>query len=244
MNCIGPFTLEDADLLAYADNAASPAVREHVSASVACHLRARELDREQRRLQLLLYRAGCPSALQLGEYHLELLEGAQATDVASHVAHCSACRSEVADLARFMASLRRPVVEAAQDVVGAFRTIRARLSVDPLTGADGHLAPALRGPGEGERAPLVYSAEDVLVTVDSWIERLGQPGRIVAGLVVGPADFTRAEASMDADEMLSLSPISDLGNFLFSDVTPGVHHLMIRLPAVGVQIEINDLSVK
>jgi hypothetical protein len=82
------------------------------------------------------------------------------------------------------------------------------------------------------------------VGVDSWIERLGQPGRVVAGLVVGPVDFTRAEASMDADGMSSTSPINDLGNFLFSEVTPGVHHLTIRLPATGLQIEIDDLTVK
>jgi hypothetical protein len=244
MDCIGPFKPEDADLLAYADDAASPAVRDHVSACLACHVRAHEMDREQRKLQSLLYRAGCPSPLALGEYHLGLSGQQPGSGIASHVVHCSACRRELEDLARFMASLRRAVADAAEDVFASLRTIRARLSVDPLSGAYGQLAPTLRGPGEGERAPLVYSAEDLLVTVDSWLERLGQPGRIVAGLVVGPIDFSRAEASMDADEFSSPTPINDLGNFLFSDVSPGVHHVTIRLPTTGLQIEIDDLTVQ
>ena len=245
MNCMGPITPEDADLLAYADNAASPAVQEHVSACLACHVRAHDLDRVQRSLQSLLYRAGCPSSLELGEYHLKLLSEQPASEVTLHLAHCPACRGEIEDLAAFMARVRQPVVEVTQDLFGAMRTIQAQLSAGPLGGSYGAPAPALRGPADDARhGPLVYNAEDILVTVDSWVERLGQPGRAVAGLVIGPEDFAQAEATMGAKELPITSPIDDLGNFLFSDVSPGVHHLMIRLPATGLQIEIDELLVK
>jgi hypothetical protein len=171
-----------------------------------------------------------------------LLEEPSALGVASHLADCHACRSELTDLARFMAGLRQPLADAAGDLFDSLRTIRGRLAFEPLAGSPGQMAPAVRGPEDGE-APRVYTAEDVLVTVDSWVERLGQPGRIVAGLVVGPVDLTNAEATIDTSGMSNTSPINELGNFLFTDVTPGVYHLVIRLPATGVQIEVDDLTV-
>jgi hypothetical protein len=98
-------------------------------------------------------------------------------------------------------------------------------------------------------APLVYEAEDILVTVDSWLERIGQPVRTVAGLIVGAADLSGAEADLDnldgerMDEMFTRTPINELGNFVFSGVSPGEHRLVLRLPAAGLQIEINNLAV-
>jgi hypothetical protein len=236
---------DDADLLAYADNAASLAVREHVAACPACQERTLELSLEQRRFQRLLHRAGCPTPLALGEFHLGLLDQLRASELTEHLAYCPACRAELTDLAIFMKQIRRPAADAAEDTFGSLRTIVARLFLGPLTGPSGALVPAIRGPhDDSERQPMVYDAEDVLVTVDSWAERPGQSGRVVAGLVVGPVDFTRAEASMDADETSSTSSIDDLGNFLFSNVSPGAHNLTIRLPATGLQIEIDELTVK
>ncbi|MGE5602292.1 MAG: anti-sigma factor family protein [Nitrososphaerales archaeon] len=245
MDCIGPLTPDDADLLAYADDAASPAVREHISGCPACQERALELRLEQWKLQKLLHRAACPTPLALGEYHLGLVDELRASELTDHLAYCPACRSELADLGSFMKEIRRPVADAAEDLFGSLRTVVARLSIGPLTGPSGALAPALRGPDdESEGQPTIYDAEDVLVTIDSWTERPGQSGRVVAGLVAGPVDFSSAEASLDRDEISTTSPIDHLGNFLFSDVSPGVHSLTIWLPATGIQIEIDGLTVK
>lgn len=245
MNCIGPIKPDDIDLLAYADDAASCNVLEHVAACAACQVRAFELSREQRVLQVLLHRSGCPAPLALGEYHLGLATEQQASEVIAHLTHCSACRAELADLAAFMQRLHLPVADAAEDAFGALRTITARLSLGLFPGPSGAPAPALRSAvADTETAPLVYSAEDVFVTVDSWIERLGQPGRVVAGLVVGPVDLTGAEAHMAGAQGASTTPINNLGNFHFADVGPGAHHLVIRLPATGIQIEIGELLVK
>ncbi len=244
MNCIGPLTPGDAELLAYADRAASPAVQQHVSACPACQERALQLALEQQTFGKLLHRAGCPAPIALGEYHLGVASAPQASELAEHLAVCPACRAELADLAAFMKRLRQPVVEGAEDLFGSLRTVVARLSISPLAGPSGVFVPALRGPdSDSERAPVVYEAEDVLVTVDSWTERPGQSDRVVGGLVAGPVDFTNAEASMD-DEGFTPSPIDDLGNFLLSNVSPGVHTLLIRLPATGIQIQIDGLTVQ
>ncbi len=248
MNCIGPTTPDDADLLAYADlqdadNAGSFSVREHVVRCIACQVRVRQLIREQQTLQALLHRAGCPSPRELGEHHLKLLGEQRASELVTHLAYCPACRQELRDLAAFVARLRRPLADAAEDVFASLRTLPARLSVGPISGPSPAFAPALRG-DDTEQPPLVYTAEDVMVTVDSWIERTGQPGRVVAGLIVGPVDFTGAQASMDEEVMGYTSPVNDLGNFLFSEVSPGPHHLMIRLPATGIQIQIDELLVR
>lgn len=243
MNCIGPTTPDDAELLAYADDEASFAVREHVARCAACQLRAHALSHEARSLQNLLHRAGCPTALDLGEFHLHLLGEQRAAKITQHLTYCLECRYEIADLAAFMARTRRPVAGRAQELFGSLRTIVAQLSAGPLAAATGVPAPVVRGVSDAA-APLVYTAEDVLVTVDSWIERAGQPGRLVAGLVVGPVDFSGARASIDAAATASSSPVDKLGNFLFSAVSPGVHHLMIEFPAAGIQIEIAELLVR
>lgn len=242
MNCIGPITPDDIELLAYADNASSAAVQEHLAACQTCRGRAFQLSREQRRLQSVLARAGCPTATALGEYYLGLAGEQAAGEVTGHLALCPACRAELADLAAFMKQLRRPLAEAAEDAAGSLRTVVGRLSFGPIGGPS--LAPALRGPGDSEAAPVVYEAEDVLVTVDSWIERLGQAGRVVAGLVVGPVDFAGAEAVLDAAGSSSRTAINELGNFRLPEVTPGTHRLVIRLPSTGLQIEIDELVVK
>lgn len=246
---------DDAALLAYADlhdadgQAADAdsgsSVRAHVARCTACQVRVRQLQREQQTLQALLHRAGCPSVQELGEHHLTLLNAPRAGEVAAHLGFCPACRAEVQDLATFIARLRRPLSEAAEDLFSSLRTIAARLATGPMPGPTLALTPALRGAGdEVARAPLVYTAEDVLVTVDSWVERAGQPGRVVAGLVVGPVDFAGAEASMDEAAAVSRVPINHLGNILFSEVSPGRHDLLIRLPATGIQIAIDELLVQ
>ncbi len=245
MDCIGPVTPELSDFLAYADNAASVSIREHIAACRACRERAFLLRREQRSLQGLLHRAGCPPALTLGEHHLGLLNDQHAAEVAEHLRLCPACRKELGDLAAFMQHLRQPVADAVGVVLGSLRTLVAQ-QVGPGAGGGGpDFAPALRAlPHSSEAAPAMYSALDVLVTVDSWIERMGLPGRAVAGLVAGPVDFTGAAASMDEGELGAATQIDELGNFLFSAVAPGTHHLVIRLPAEGVQIQIDELIVK
>ncbi len=245
MSCIGPVTPDDIELLAYADNAASLPVLQHLSACPDCRLRAFRLRQEQRTLQTLLRRADCPASLALGEYHLGLTRDPRADDISGHLGQCPACRSEIAELAEFLRLLRRPLADAAGSMFAALRTVVARLSPGPAGGSFGALAPAVRSAGDDlERTPLMYAADDVLVTVDTWVERVGQSGRVVAGLVVGPADFSGAEASIDADEPPRISPIDGLGNFLFSDVPPGAHQLMVRLPSTGIQIEIDELIVK
>ncbi len=203
------------------------------------------LSREQNTLQRLLHRAGCPPALELGEYTLGLLGEGRASDIEKHLAYCSACRSEREDLREFLARLRQPVADAAEQAARSLRTVVARLAPGALGGPAGAPVPALRGLDDAQGpAPVVYDADDILVTLDSWTERVGQSGRVVAGLVVGAVSFRGAEALMDPEGPPNKAPIDDLGNFVFANVSPGIHHLTLRIPDRGIQVEIDELAVK
>lgn len=246
MTCIGPTTPDDLELLAYADNQASADVVEHLSTCPTCQARANVLGREQHMLQVLLYRTGCPRSLELGEYGMGLLTGERATEIAAHLSCCPTCRSELATLDVFMVGhARSGAYGGAEQVIGMLRTVVARLSDITLGGSAGRLAPALRGVSpDAVRAPAVYDAEEILVTVESWPEGLGRATRQLVGLVAGFTNSTGASVEIEGgDSTSSIAAIDDLGNFGLPGIPPAKYNLLIRLPADGMEIRIDDLDV-
>lgn len=246
MGCIGPVTPTDSELLAHVDKEAGPAVIDHLNNCYRCRIRGLELAREQRSLQKLLYRAGCPPPLQLGEYQLGMLTDAGTARVAEHLRYCPACRAEVSDLTAFLVHLRRSGRESVRDTLGELRTLVAQLATAAPGGPMAAPVPVTRETtDETHRPPAVYFAEDILVTVDSWVEQAGAPGCSVAGLVAGPVDLKDADVSISVgDELPVMATVDRLGNFLFANVSPGTHDLLVRLPATGLQIAIEGLVVE
>jgi hypothetical protein len=256
MNCIGPTTPEDFELLAYADGEASSRVAAHLSACASCQSRLAELRREEASWQDALYRAGCPPPLQLGEHYLNLLPTERSARVSEHLKYCRACEAEARTLAEFLDRVRDPqVFETIAGVRAKLRTIVAQLRDPGSLSFPGALAPApravrdVRGPYPasslgGSLPPLAYEAEDFLVTVEFWQERPGRQSRQVVGFIAGPDDFAGAEVEVtDGAEGQQVAPVDESGNFVVEGVAPGPHRLLVKLPTSGVEVLIDNLAV-
>ena len=180
MDCIGPTTPEDHELLAYANGDASPELTNHLSACSGCQIRARELRGHAAAWHKLLYRADCPRPLELGEHYLNLLPAHHADLIGEHLRVCALCRREVEMLEESWA--QRETASRLETITRAgaqLRTIIARLS-QPGASMPGifppvsNPAPALRGYSTPNvftgppQTPLAYDAEDFLVTVEFW----------------------------------------------------------------------------
>jgi anti-sigma factor RsiW len=250
MNCIGPLTPEDFELLAYADGVATPEVAAHISTCDGCRRRADELQREQSIWQAALHRAGCPSGIELGEHHLRLLPPERAAAVDQHLALCRACAREVAALGEFLAQAGESrLAEGLAQAEGALRTLTARLTGMSAGPGEGTLRfqpmalRELRGPHTGDTPPLTFDAENFLVTLEFWPEP-GAATRHLVGLVAGADGFAGAEVELsDAEGDRRVSPIDELGSFSLTGISPGAHRLLVKLPAAGAQVQTDEFAV-
>jgi hypothetical protein len=250
MNCIGPLTPEDFELLAYADGDASPEVFAHIAACEYCQGRVEGLRRELPNWQAALHRAGCPSGLELGEHYLGMLPAERGAAVAKHLDYCRACVSEVAALEEYLARVGESrFSDGLAHAGGALRTLKARLTGMGTGLGEGIAAVRpmalreLRGPYIGDTPPVTYDADNFLVTLEFWPEP-GAKTRQVVGLVAGTDDFAGAEVELvGGEDDPHVAPIDDLGSFSLTGIPLGSHRLLVTLPTAGVQVRIDDFAV-
>ena len=102
MSCLRTTQLTDSELLMALDGEADPEVTMHIADCPDCRLRAGQLQKLQNGLTSRLFRAACPSSMDVGEYQLGLLPAAQALAIEKHLAECAFCSNERALLAGFL----------------------------------------------------------------------------------------------------------------------------------------------
>jgi len=251
MNCIGPMTPENDELLAYADGEATPEAAAHIAACASCQARVRALRQELATWQTALHRAGCPSGLELGEHYLRLLSPERGAEVSEHLQYCRACASEIGTLAIFLGRVEESRIQTGlEQTAGALRTLKAQFggrNTGLNAGTPALAARALRevrGPYIDSTPPVTYNAENILVTLE-FFKEIGAPTRQVIGMVDGPDDFAGAEVEiMHEGGRLLRAAVDDLGSFSFTGVSVGAHRIRVRLPASGAQLEIDDFTVK
>lgn len=214
--------------MAYADGDASAHVVEHVRRCPQCAEEARSLASAQRRLRHLLYRFDCPSPQLLGEYELDLLSPEARTQTAAHVRDCPRCAEELQALRSFM-SLEPMTLEPVRPLgVGArLRHVVATLLVPPSAAAYAGLR------GTAEAGVRTYRAEGLTITLGPGPDaRRGRAS--IMGLVV-PEDAGVEAVSGGEARLVApgggahATPIDELGNFAFEDLTPGPYRLELHL---------------
>ena len=104
LDCTDPGAIQDWELETCADGEAPPHVVEHLARCPACRARAKEHTTLERRLRQALYRSDCPSPDVLRDYHWGYLPADERQRVEAHMACCSHCVAELADLAEFVAA--------------------------------------------------------------------------------------------------------------------------------------------
>ncbi|MFN8440380.1 MAG: hypothetical protein U0175_06425 [Caldilineaceae bacterium] len=181
-----------------------------------------------------LYRAMCPSSLELGEYESGLLIDTARLQIELHLRDCPACRKEINFLRDFFVAesikLPAPVPDSTlqtmiKRLVARLRTAGNDLGPQPAWGA-------LRGTAN---EPLVFSADSVEIVIEVQ-ENASQPlHKTLLGLVLGVEsnqDFL-VQLSQN-DQVIASTPLDPFGNFVFPSLTSGNYQLILT----GNQLEI------
>lgn len=231
MKCISSPALDDVQIMRYVEGEGDDAVASHIRECPYCREKATTWTQLQNRLQKQLYRASCPSPMELGEYHLRLLPSPQALVIAQHVRECPLCRREMAELEDFLAD-----PDAQPGFFGAVKVLVARLISQPEMG---HAGVALRGEKSGT---LIFEADGVVITLDI------QPGAkgdlsILGQLAADDQDhWNGAVVELQQAETLLTSPMDDLGAFNFGALHPGSMQLTIT-SSQGTVVKVPDIDI-
>jgi hypothetical protein len=229
--------LDDAQLLAHLDGEEDPNVAAHLAECARCQDRARQLAAFHDRLTAGLYRHGCPSSTDLGEYHLGLLPREGAAAISRHLAECPHCTREVVQLEQYLADLAPDVA------LGPLEQVKIVIA-ELVRGVQGlgqlptfAPAPVYAGVRGEEAGPLVYEGDDYQIMIEIQRDGERRDRHALLGLVTGP-DPGELEAHLWAGgELLATAPIDELGNLFIANLPPGLYDLNLSGGQVEIQIQ-------
>ncbi len=261
MECSTPGVIRDEELLAYAaGEKVRPAVEAHLASCQHCSTWVAEFRGLERSLIQKLYRWDCPPNQILGEYQMGLLSSDVERAVQLHLKKCVLCAAEVATFIEFMVNdpmlVERVVVQPSSqnNHVGikqqAKRTLedlreRSATQVRRIVATFVPPQPRLaiqRNVVDAALWPRRYTVEDFSISMQ--LERGTQRNDALQliGLV------TRKGVSLDALQGIPVSlsspgspayaqVVDDLGNFIFSSISPATYSLELQLPDTTIVIE-------
>lgn len=241
MACSSPPALSDRQLLEYLDGIADGHVRAHVALCPDCAERAAALGRSQAQLARWLFRAECPSSLDLGEYALGMASSSRAPVLREHLAICPKCSAELAQLTAYLKDLSHDLAASPRE---RLRVVVARLlgGVEGAGRGGGDPSPAfarLRGGADG---PRIYTADELQVALEVHddVERPGH--RVVILLVTGPAEVLSLEAVVWRDDQeVARAAVDPAGYSMLSPLAPGTYDLTLR--GGDIEVHIPNLQV-
>ncbi len=222
----------DEKLLAYLDGEVESEIARQIEGSSADLRRARELANLQNKLAARLYRVDCPDSIELGEYHMGLLDRSRSRVVQQHVRECLHCARELDQISQFLA------VEQPEPAGGPLEHVRVLVGrlishLDEATRPPS-LAPALAVRG-GDKEALVFEAGEVQITLDlRESEKAGQ--KSLLGLVTGLAAQGFSVELLSNGKQVASGEVDELGNFVLPGFPPGEYLLLIRGPDLEIHL--------
>jgi anti-sigma factor RsiW len=240
---IPPF--EGLQLLMALDGQADPEVAMHMSQCPHCQEHVDQLAQIQHTATTRLFRAACPSALELGEYQLGILPAATSAHLQQHVASCPHCAHELRQLASFMDSLdpylrTDPLAAIKQSITVLVARLVTRPQFSGLAGRPG-FSPALAGLRGEAAGPLTYEAGDVQIILDIQNDQQHTDRKAVIGLVIGWVEQDVQVHLWRAEQRVGATAVDTFGNFSIDDLAPGAYELF--LTGEHSEIHIQDLHV-
>ena len=260
MECSEPGTIRDEELLAYlAGERVRPGVQQHLARCQSCSAKLTDYRRMELSLTRKLYRWDCPPNQVLGEYQLGLLSNERATAVQLHLSSCVLCAVEMATLSQFLAN-DPLLVERVSVQPSSLNNHHSQREVKPLAGRlrdksgtqirrviATFLPPQPRFAYQREVAstevwPRSYSAADFSISIQlergtsrrdslqliGFVTRKGIRLEALQGIPVVLSSQTNAVYKQNIDE---------LGNFVFSSISPATYTLELQLPDSTIVIE-------
>jgi len=235
VKCVSPPELDEMRLWTYVDGEADQETVHHLEKCEYCRGRADELAKLRNRVGSRLYRINCPSTLELGEYHLGLLEGSEKLVVAQHIRECQHCQGEIAHLEEFLKAQ-----DSQPDVLQS-----AKVLIATLVGGGGtnreqtgpSLSPALSGLRGDEDEPFTYQAGNVQIVIDVQddVEQTGH--KTLLGLVTGlESNDCNVQVSKEG-ETIATASVDEVGNFIVPHLLPGNYQLALKSQEVEIHIK-------
>lgn len=240
LDCISPPELDEMKLWAYLDGEADQETVNHLESCEYCRGKVKDLIQVRNRVGSRLYRINCPSTLELGEYHLGLLDASKKLIVAQHLRECRHCQDEIAQLEKY---LDEPTLRL--DVLEPVRVLIAQL----ISGvgvnrdqADPSISATFAGLRGGEEEPYIYQADNFRIVIDIQddVEQVGL--KTLLGLVTGSKSNELTIQASQEGKTIATSSVDETGNFVISQLMPGRYELILASPNDEVHIE--SLSVK
>jgi hypothetical protein len=259
MECIEPGTIRDEELFAYlAGEIVRPTVQHHLARCQSCSAKLADFRQVERTLTSKLYRWDCPANQELGEYQLGLLNNERATAIKLHLRSCDLCYAEIATLSQFLANdpmlVERVSVQPSlsnNHVIRALKPLASNLR-DVSSGQIRRIIASFLPPQprlayqrevvSTEVWPRSYSAEDFNISIQldwganrrdslqliGFVTRKGSSLESLQGIPVVLSSQTNIVYKQSIDE---------LGNFVFSSITPASYTLELQLPDCTIVIE-------
>ncbi len=227
-NNTNPNKIDDRQLLAYLDGEADKETAGRIEASEEYLQRARELAQMEKRLKAQLFRVDCPEAMELGEYHLGLLNRKRSKVIKQHIKECPHCARELDQLRAF---LQEGMPQEKETLLNGVKVLIARLlgeTQQSSTQGGLALSPAyisLRGESRG---PMTLEADGVLIMLDFQPTEDRKVNILCQLAADDQVKWTGANIELRRGGMILLkSKLDDLGAFRGEGLDPGLIELTI-----------------
>ncbi len=259
MECSEPGTIRDEELLAYlAGDRVRPVVQQHLARCQSCSTKLADFRRVERSLTRKLYRLDCPTNQELGEYQLGMLSPEQSSSVKLHLSTCVLCSVEVATLSQFLANdpmlVERVAIHPSlsnnhglHSAKPSLSHLRNKTSGQIRRVIATFIPPQPRFAYQREIAstevwPRSYAAEDFHISIQLDKDTSRKDSLQLIGFVTHKG--SSLESLQGIPVVLSSETgvvykqnIDELGNFVFSSITPASYTLELQLPESTIVIE-------
>ena len=246
--CIAPYEIQEGDLAAYLDGAASPQVVEHIARCPACARAVQELRAADAWLGAALYRDRCPSPLTLLEYQSGFLPPAERRQVADHLRTCAECQQELSELATPVETPQRtpqptvPVSRSGRQDKPFLQQLKAagkRLLTAVQLPAPRPAAPAWRGEDQPVR---IYRAGAYRVVLSVVPPLVGNGPCQIEGQILHQEDVSSEPLRGTVQlwrqgKVWGQEAVDDLGFFALDNMPRGRYTLTLDLPEMGIVVE-------
>jgi hypothetical protein len=189
-------------------------------------LREADMNNLEEQLTQNLYRAACPSSLELGEYELGMVTAERKSWIQAHLGDCRFCTAELAQLQEYFADLKPDLELTLAERAGSrVQTWFARLLPDSGPLAQPGLA--LRG---NQNELLSYEAGEAQLHLEVQVDPRQSDRRSLLGLLVGVEPQEVEACLVRGAEVIQRVSLDELSNFTFPAIQPNEYTLLVRGP--------------
>ncbi len=216
VECIDPRQIQEGDLLAYVEGAASAEIKQHVRRCPFCARQAAILRLANLSLTRAFYRLGCPGGETLALYQMNLLSSADQLVVAAHIRNCPACTQEMRTELVSEESWARQALNLLQK---ALRVLEIQPLMPPTVPQQ-----AWRGT---ENPPQTFEGPTWKILLEFQPQEAGNSGALVGAIEPQNAALGSRIWLIQEGTTLAETEVDQFGSFVFESIAPGRYDMVL-----------------